>query len=141
MKTRLCLAVCVALAVLPPAARAERPLQRRESAIAVIVGKVQKIAEANAPFGADGTITHYTADLVVRSVEKGKDLKDGQLIQVHWSHVTKRPSAPLPGAYGHDYSLKPNDYARFWLVRHRSAARKVTWQIIYNRDGVEKLRK
>jgi hypothetical protein len=141
MKTRLCLVVCGALAVLPLAARAERPVQRRESAIAVIVGKVQKIAEANAPFGADGTMTNYTADLVVRTVEKGKDLKDGQLIQVHWFHVTKRPSAPLPGAYGHDYSLKANDYARFWLVRRRAADRKVTWQIIYNRDGVEKLRK
>jgi hypothetical protein len=54
---------------------------------------------------------------------------------VTWLHVTRRPSRPVAGAYGHRYRLKAGDRARFWLM-DRGEGR---WEVLYSPDGVQKL--
>jgi hypothetical protein len=125
------------LVVLAPVALAERPPQSRDRADLVVVGKVKRITTQESGFGGDGTRTSYTAEVVIGKVERGKGAKAGDTIKVSWFHVTKRPSRALLAAYGHGYSLKEKDEARFWLM----SAGKYGWTVIYNRDGVEKLGK
>jgi len=74
-------------------------------------------------------------------VEKGEKVKAGATIPVTWFHVTKRPTRPLPGAYGHGYDLKEKDQAKFWLMDTGPGASNEVWVIIYNKTGVEKIEK
>lgn len=115
-------------------ARAERPPQFRKDAEAVIVGTVQKVTTKEAKFGGDGVMTYYTATVKVEKAEKG-DAKEGDTIEVKWFEVTKNPTRPLPGAYGHKHVVKAKDRAKFWLMGTKSP-----WTVIYNRDGVEKVK-
>lgn len=116
---------------------AERPPQKREDADAVIIGKVKKITTKDSKFGGDGTRTDYTAEVEVTKAEKGESVKAGETIKVNWYDVTKRPSKLLPAAYGHEYKIKKDDEAKFWLM---GTAEK-GFTVIYNRDGVEKVKK
>jgi hypothetical protein len=120
-----------------PAALAERPPQKRDKADLVVVGTVKKITSTARKFGNDGVSTNYVADVVVDKVEKGEGAKAGDTIKVHWFRVTKRPSKPLAGAYGHRYPLEDRAEARIWLMKNG----KDGWSIIYNSDGVELLSK
>ncbi|MFO0845232.1 MAG: hypothetical protein U0797_23095 [Gemmataceae bacterium] len=118
-----------------PMARAERPPERREDADAVVVGKVKKVATKMEEFGGDGVATHFTAEVEVAKVDKGEGLKAGQTIRVKWFRVTKTPTKPIAGAFGHVYKIDKGDEARFWLM----GSPKKGFEVIYNRDGVEKL--
>jgi hypothetical protein len=128
-------AAALALLAAASAARAERALEKRDKADLVVSGKVEKITTKTDKFGNDGEITHYTAKVAIDKVEKG-DAKAGDTIEVKWSHVTKRPSKTFVGAYGHGYGLKEKDEARLWLRKGRDG-----WDVIYNKEGVEKLEK
>lgn len=117
--------------------QAERPPQKREDANAVVVGKVKKITTKESEFGGDGTYTDYTAEVEVTKADKGDDVKAGETIKVQWFRVTKRPSEPLPGAYGHAYKIEKDDEAKFWLM----GSAKKGFEVIYSSDGVEKVKK
>jgi hypothetical protein len=117
--------------------RAERPPQKRDEADAVVVGKVKKITTKETEFGGDGTRTDYTAEVEVTKADKGDDVKAGETIKVKWFRVTKTPSKPLAGAYGHAYKIKKDDEAKFWLM----GSAKKGFEVIYNSDGVEKVKK
>jgi hypothetical protein len=135
MNARLAMAG-VALAVLSSACMAERVPQQRKEADLVVVGTIKKITSTESKFFDDGIQTNYTAEVAVEKVEKGKGVKPGQTIKVGWYRVTKSPSKPPPAAYGKSYPIKAKERAKFWLV---GSAEK-GWTIIYNNDGVEKLK-
>lgn len=123
--------------------QAERPPQFRDKAMLAVSGTVKKIVSENSPF-LDGILTEYTAEVVVDSVEKGENVKAGDTIKVFWFHVTKLPSRPAGGAYGHGYPLKKLCRAKFWLMDRTAgppAAGEDCWAIIYNEDGVELIKK
>jgi hypothetical protein len=135
MKTRHVTLSALALFAVATAATAERPPQKRADAELVITGKVEKITSKTSKFGNDGEMTTYSAKVAVDKIEKGKDV-DLVSVEVTWFHVTKNPSKAFAGAYGHKYDLKTGDRARFWLMKTKDA-----WTVIYNSDGVEKLKK
>jgi hypothetical protein len=128
-------ALLVALLFALPALAERRP-ELRKNATLVVVGTVEKLTSEGKKFGGDGVMTTYKAKVKVSKVEKG-DVKVGDVIDVTWFHVTKRPSRPLAGAYGQNHGLKEKDAATFWLL----GGEKGKWEIIYNKDGVEKVKK
>jgi hypothetical protein len=130
------LAVPVAVVLAAGVALAERPPEPREKADLVVVGTVKKVGTKQGTFGGDGVQTNYTAEVEVDQVDRGKGARAGETIKVTWFHVTKTPSRPLPGAYGHHYAIKAKEKARFWLRKGDKE-----WSVIYNSDGVEKLKK
>ncbi|NBO92800.1 MAG: hypothetical protein EBV06_10905 [Planctomycetia bacterium] len=115
--------------------RAERPPQQRSQADVVVSATVEKVEAAQSKFGPDGIRTDYTATVKLTSVEKG-DVKVGSTVKLTWFYVTKRPSGFFAGAFGQDHGLKANDQAKFWLL-----GEKQPYTIIYNSEGVEKLKK
>jgi hypothetical protein len=127
----------VVLLTCTPLVRAERPPEKRADADAVVVGKVKKVTTKEIEFGGDGTRTDYTAEVEVTRADKGDDVKVGETIKVKWFRVTKTPSKPLAGAYGHAYKIEKDDEAKFWLM----GSAKKGFDVIYNSDGVEKLKK
>jgi hypothetical protein len=122
--------------------QAERPPEFRDKAMLVVSGTVKTIASKNSPYlDTDshvrlGTLTEYTAEIVVESVEKGEKVRVGDTIKVYWFHVTKLSGKAFGGAVGHGYPLKKASRAKFWLME-----RKDYWAIIYNKDGVEIIKK
>jgi hypothetical protein len=127
------LAVCCVL-VLTLAVRAERPPEPRAKADVVITGKVVKVTTKDSKFFGDGVSTDFTATVKVEKVEKG-DVNVGDTVEVRWYAVTKSPSKPPPAAYGHDHGVRAKDRATFWLM-----GKKSPWTVIYNRDGVAKVK-
>jgi hypothetical protein len=127
----------VMVGVVASASRAERPPEYRKDADAILVGKVTKVTTKEEKFGGDGVMTHYTADVEVTKVEKGEDVKAGETVTVKWFRVTKRPTRPIAGAFGHSYPVKEKDEAKFWLM----GSAKKGFDVIYNKDGVEKVTK
>lgn len=125
------------LGVMASVGLAERPPQPRAKADLVVTGKVEKITTREKAWGGDGISTSYVARVKIDKVEKGTGVKDGDLIDVNWYRVTRSPTRPFAGAYGHAYAIKTKDQARFWLM----GSAKTGWTVIYNRDGVEKLGK
>jgi hypothetical protein len=115
-------------------ALAERPPQSRAQADLVVVGRVVRVAAHERAFGGDGVRTDYVAWIEVERVELGSGASAGQVIEVGWFRVTKSPSQPILGAYGHGHVLKDGRRARLWLLG--GAGR---WSITYNSDGVENL--
>jgi len=113
MKKCLCVAVVVLLST--GMAHAERPPQSREKATVAITGTVKSIATKTSSFGGDGERTDYTAEIVVDAVTQGDKVKAGDTITVTWYHVTKLPTKPIVGAFGHSYPIKEKDKAKFWL--------------------------
>jgi hypothetical protein len=135
MNVRACfLATAVAL-VAATVALAEREPQPRKEADLVVVGKIHGITSKDSKFFGDGVRTDYTAEVVVTSVERGKGAKIGEKLNVRWFAVTKSPGKPPPGAYGHKYKIKADDIVRFWLKKDGK-----DWTIIYNSEGVEKVK-
>lgn len=132
MRTLLVIAVLIGFT---SSLHAERPPQKKESANAVIVGVVEKIAKAESPFFGDGVRTDYTATIKVEKAEKGS-LKAGDSITVKWFHITKKPSLPVVGAFGHGYPVKEKDTVRAWLL----ANKEDSYTVIYNQDGMEKVK-
>jgi hypothetical protein len=128
-----CVCVFLALAV---TARAERPPQSRTEATDVVVGTIEKLTTSTSPFGGDGVSTTYTATVKVDEVEKGKNVKPGDTITVSWYKVTKSPSRPLPGAYGHGYPVKEKVKIRAWLLKGKDRS----FGVIYNHVGIETLK-
>ena len=116
-------------------ARAERPLEDKKAAVAVVVGTVQKITPTESKFGDDGVMTSYAAEIKVDKVDKGNDLKPGDTVTIHWFDVTKRPSKPFPAAYGHKYAVKAKETVRVYLVQ---PAKNNNFTVIYNPAGIEK---
>jgi hypothetical protein len=135
MFTRLDMLMPLSVVVFATSAHAERPPEQRGDANLVVVGAVSKVMHRSEKFGTAGVHTHYSAEVKVQQVEHGQGVKLGDTLTVTWSHVTKRPSKPFPGAYGHRYDVKAGAKARFWLM-DRGEGR---WEIIYNADGVERL--
>ena len=123
---------------MPSVALAERPPEQRNKADMIMTGTIKSIKEDKKPFSGDGVMSNYTAEVVVDAVEKGPDLKTGSTIKITWFNVTKRPSKPLPAAYGHKYKLKAKDKVNYWLMKTKT---KGVWTIIYNKDGAEKVQK
>jgi hypothetical protein len=114
--------------------RAERPPQPRSAATDVIVGTVEKVTTSTSPFGGDGVSTTYMATVKVDKVEKGTNVKEGDTITVSWYKVTKSPSRPLPGAYGHSYPVKEKGQIRAWLLKGKP------FGVIYNSGGIETIK-
>jgi hypothetical protein len=114
---------------------AERPPQKRSDAEVVVTGTVEKIEKAEKPFGGDGVNTTYTATVKVAKVTKG-EVKAGDSIKVTWFRVTKSPTRPLPGAYGQEHKIAEKDEATFWLLGGKSP-----YSVIYNAEGIEKVKK
>jgi hypothetical protein len=123
------------------AAQAERPPQARDKAKLAVTATVKKITTKESSFGGDGTRTDYTAEAVVDSVQKGDAVKPGDAITITWFHVTKKPSGPFVGAFGHGYDIKEKDEAKFWLMDRGPGVPKGAWVVIYNKNGVEKVKK
>ncbi len=119
-------------------ALAERPPQTKKDATDVVSGTVVKITPTEKKFGDDGVVTSYIAEVKLDKVDKG-DLKAGGTIDIHWFHVTKRPTKAFPGAYGHKYDLKPKEAIRAYLIK--GSGNDARYEVIYNSDGVEKLEK
>ncbi|HXD85089.1 MAG TPA: hypothetical protein VN641_01255 [Urbifossiella sp.] len=136
-------AVILGLMICFGEARAERPPQARDKAKLVVAATVKKITSKESSFGGDGTRTAYTAEVVVDSVESGDGVKvkPGEKLTVAWFHVTKKPSGPFVGAYGHGYDIKEKDRAKFWLMPGGQGVAKGAWAVIYNKNGVEKIKK
>src|SRR4051812_42856664 len=114
--------------VLVAGVRAERPPQQKSAAASVVVGTVEKLDKRTAPFFGDGVRTDYTATVKVEKVERGDQVKPGDTIKVTWFNVTKRPSKPVPGAYGHGYPVKEMGKIRVWLLEGKDK----TFGVIYN---------
>jgi hypothetical protein len=135
MKKASLLTLC--LFALP--ALGERPPEHRKDADLVVTGKVLKVETSDAEFFKDGVMTTFTATVKVSKVEKvkGEKVKAGDTIKVTWFAVTKTPSKPPPAAYGQNHGIKAKDEATFWLL----GGGKGPWQVIYNRNGIEKVKK
>ena len=133
MRTHHVVLTTLTLLAVAAVATAERPPEKRDEAELVVVGKVHKISTMTEKFGKTGEMTYYTAKVVVDKVEKGDGAKAGDTVSVTWFHVTKQPEKGFVGAFGHDYGLKEKDEATFWLMKRRGK-----WEVIYNKDGVEK---
>lgn len=139
------LAALFSLAFSPLAGRirAERPPEFRKEATLVVGGTVKTLTSKDSPYvDTDtqvrlGTLTEYTAEIVVESVEKGEKVRVGETIKVTWYHVTKFTGIPFGGAVGHGYPLKEKSQARFWLMERAQGC----WAVIYNKDGVEIIKK
>jgi hypothetical protein len=129
-----CFTALALLLALTVAARAERPTQPKKDATLIVTGTVQKVESANEKFGGDGVLTKYTAQVKVDKVEKGKDAKPGDTIDVHWFQVTKRPTLAFPGAYGHKYDVKEKAAVRVYLVKRGDDK---GFEVIYNSEGIE----
>lgn len=136
-----CFSVVLTVLVFAAMAQAERPPQSRDQAKLVVSGTVKKIATKTSSFGGDGVRTDYTAEVVVDSVEKGAKVKAGDTIRVTWFRVTKAPTRPIAGAFGHSYAIKEKDKAKFWLMDRASGAANGSWVVIYNQNGIEKIEK
>jgi hypothetical protein len=134
---RVAIPAVLALAMAASITLAERPPEQREDAALVVVGTIKKITSKNKTFVGDGIQTSYKAAVVVDEVDRGKGVKVGDKITVNWFQVTKPPSRPVGGAFGHGYPIKAKDKARFWLM----GTPEKGWTIIYNSNGVEKLKK
>jgi hypothetical protein len=133
--------VAVALLGVAALAHAERPPQSRDAAKLVLKGTIKEITTKETKFAGDGVRTDYTAEIVVDAVDRGETVKAGDTIMVTWFHVTKRPSVFVVGAFGHEYALKEQDKAKFWLMDRGPGVPKGVWVVIYNKDGVEKIDK
>lgn len=118
--------------------RAERPPEFRKDADAQVTGTIKKLTPKKTKYGGDGEMTTWVADVVVSKVTKGKGIKQGSTIQVTWFAVTKEPSKPIPGASGQKFGVKAKDKAQFWLMKRDKSK---VWDVIYNRDGIEKITK
>ena len=136
MRLRTLPLVAVLSLVVVAGARAERPPQQKNTATDVIVGTVEKVTARTSPFGGDGVSTTYAATIKVTKVEKGKNVKEGDTINVSWYRVTKSPSRPLPGAYGHSYPVKEKGQIRAWLLKGKGE----TFGVIYNSAGIEAIK-
>jgi uncharacterized protein (TIGR03067 family) len=136
---RKVLCVALALLLLATTAQAERPPQSRDKAKLVVTGTVKAITTRDEPFKGGGVCTHYTAEVVIDSVDKGEQVKARDTITLTWFYVTKRPARQVVGAFGHDYALKEKDKAKFWLMDRAPGVPKGVWAVIYNKDGVEKI--
>lgn len=122
----------VLLAFLAP----DLPPQPRSAAGIVVVGKVEKYELKPRKWAGDGEKTTFTATVKVTKAEKG-DAKAGDTLTVTWEGVTKVPSMPpLKYAHGQLHPIKAGDTARFWLVKPSVGPLVV----IYNKDGIEKVK-
>jgi hypothetical protein len=132
-----CSTILLAVLAFAATARAERPPQVREEARLIVSGTVQKITVETFPFGNDGLRSDYTANVLIDAVQKGKQVKPQQTLAVSWFQITKRPTQPMPGAYGHRYTIKAKDRATFWLMTQNPGG---SWALIYSPQGIEKLK-
>src|SRR5262249_944432 len=114
------------------------PPQPRTAATFVITGKIEKLTAVPRKWAIDGEQTTFTATVKVDKVEKGKGVKAGETIEVIWRAGTKVPTMP-PLKYAHRqiHPVKEKDEVRMWVVRPA----KGPLVVIYNKDGVEKLKK
>src|SRR5262245_19685641 len=119
-------------------APADLPPQPKAAATFVITGKIEKLTATPRKWAIDGEQTTFTARVKVDKVEKGKGVKQGEVIEVTWHAVTKVPTTPpLKYAHGQIHPVKDKDEVRMWVIRPA----KGPLVIIYNKDGVEKLKK
>jgi hypothetical protein len=113
------------------------PPQPRDAADLVITGAITKIVETPRKWAEDGEKTTFTATVKVEKVEKGKGAKAGDVLEVTWEAVTKLPTMPpLKYAHGQAHPVKARDRVRMWVVQPA----KGPLVVIYNKDGVEKLK-
>jgi hypothetical protein len=136
MRLRILIPTALLSLVLVAGIRAERPPQQKKAAANVVVGTVEKLDKRNAAFLGDGVRTDYTATVKVDKVERGAQIKEGDTIKITWYHVTKRPSKPVPGAYGHGYPVVDKSKIRVWLLEGKNK----TFGVIYNSGGIEALK-
>jgi hypothetical protein len=122
----------LALAILVPAAFAERPSEQKDTATNVFTGTIKSLDAKDSLFGKDGKRTDYTAEVEVTAVDKGDGLKVGDTVKVTWFHVTKRPSGAFAGAYGHGYEARNGLKVKVWVKKSGEK-----YEVIYNSDGME----
>jgi len=133
---RLTLSVVMVLAVACPS-RAERPPQARKEATDVVVGTIKKMTLNQKTFAGDGVLTTYVAEVKVDKVERGEGAKAGDTVKLTWFRVTKFPTRPIAGAAGHAYPVREDDTVRAYLLKGKGDL----FDVIYNREGMEKLKK
>jgi hypothetical protein len=136
MRPTIKLVVLALLLTAAPDAGAERPPQDKSVATNVVTGTVQKLTQTEEKFGADGVQTDYVAAVKVEQAERGAGVRPGDVITVHWFAVTKTPSRPFPGAYGHKYGVMADDRIRAYLIKRGTGT---DYDVIYNSAGIEKL--
>lgn len=123
----------LAFALLVGRASAERPPQKREEATNVVTGVIKQIETKESPFGGDGVRTDYVAEIAVEKSDKGEGVKPGDTIKVTWFRVTKNPTKPIVGAFGHAYAAaKKGATVRVYLMKGKG-----DYTVIYNSEGME----
>jgi hypothetical protein len=116
---------------------AERKPQTKEEATHVVTGVIKELVTKDSTFGGDGVRTEYTAEITVGKVERGDGVKANDTIKATWFHVTKRPSNPMPGAYGHSHAAaKKGETVRVFLMKGSP-----DYAVIYNSAGIEAVKK
>ena len=116
---------------------AERLTEKREQATHVVTGVIKDVVAKESKFATDGVMTNYTAEITIDTVDKGKGLKAGETVKAYWFHVTKTPTKPLPAAYGFaQTAAKKGAAIRVYLMQ-----RKDGFEVIYNKDGFEAIKK
>jgi hypothetical protein len=117
--------------------RAERPPQKQEDANLVVVGVIKDLVSKESTFAGDGVRTDFTAEITVGKVERGDGVKAGEAIKATWFRVTKAPSKPIAGAYGHAYPVaKKGETVRAYLMKGAAE-----YLVIYNSAGIEAIKK
>lgn len=138
MRKTLSLTSVLTLVLLAQPALAERPPEKKEAATHVLTGVIKQLETKESPFGGDGVKTDYTAEIAIDKVERGEGLKPGETVKVNWFHVTKKPSKPIVGAFGHGYAAaKKGEAVRVYLMKRASG----NYEVIYNSEGMEPVKK
>jgi hypothetical protein len=90
--------------------------QLEKDATHIIAGKVQAISQVIERAGEYG-ITRYVAEILIDNVEKGNDLKAGDIIHARYLRKVWRGSgAPPPGDSGHWPIPQRDDSVRVYLT-------------------------
>ena len=109
-------------------AHGEVPLLRKadlQKAPEIVVGKVVQIYERD-PAGSGFRHVDYVAELEVVRVDKGSEVKAGDVIYVHyWNQLGKLPDG-WTGSRGHDSDcVKEGAQVRVYLARDEQDRRKL----------------
>ncbi len=123
------------------AAKALTPkTQLEKAATHVVVGNVMSISSTT-KLDAQYATTAYQAQIAIDRVEKGDDLKAGDVVEVRYLFRSWRGSGPpLPFDSGHSPRPKQNDTVRAYLVNQGYNGAGYTTDGHYDKNGFEILR-
>jgi hypothetical protein len=125
LHTRRCLLAALILTAMTlsalPHAAAEVPLlsseQLQSQATHIVVGKILAIYSREVANTTGRVVTHYLLEIEAKAVEKGADLRPGDLVYARcWRLTAHGSDGPVPGASGH--SLRDEgENVRVHLIR------------------------